>query len=98
MMWPERCSLSKGTTAFVTHSGPKQVGLDLTPGLLLGELLDRAELAVARVVHDHVRRPKCSWALRTDSSMPAVSVTGQCQQALAVRCSEVLERAGVPVR
>src|SRR5439155_24264773 len=76
----------------------EQVGLDLTPGLLLGELLDRAELAVARIVAEHAETAEVP--VGAPYRLLDACLFGhdelQCQQALAVRCGEVLKRARVP--
>ena len=78
----------------------EQVGLDLVARLLLGELLDHAELAVAGVVDDDVEAPEVLVGRLTASKSASRSVTSSASASSASPyfSLEVVERARVTRR
>jgi hypothetical protein len=75
----------------------EQVGLDLSTGLLLGDLLDRPEVAVAGVVDDDVQAAEMLVSLGDggERRLPVGDIEREREQRVAVLDPQVLESARV---
>ena len=99
-MCPDPCSRRNGSAAWVTHMRAEDVRLHLLAELLLAELLDEPELAVARVV-DHDVQPAEVLVRLGDGCEVGLAVGHvelQRQHGVAVLRDQVVERGGVAGR
>ena len=77
--------------------GAEQVGLDLGPGLLLGDLLDGAEQAVAGVVDNDIETAEVVVGVPDGGVHRRLvgHVEGDGEHVVAVGVDEILDRVGV---
>ena len=74
-MWPEPCSRMIGQRGLGDPQRAEQVRLDLRAGVLLADLLDHPEQAVAGVVDDDVEAAEVLVRAATAASTAGLSVT-----------------------
>ena len=99
-MWPECCARMMGRTAWVTHRAPNKFVFDLCASLLLTDLFDCAEQAVAGVVDRDIDAPEPLVRLLNRGIDRAFvpDVERERQEPVAVLQLQRIERADVAGR
>jgi hypothetical protein len=97
MMWPATCRRATATRP-ASPAAHRTGGLDLRARLVLGQLLDGAELAVTRVVDHHVEAAEVLVHLlhRGEVGGAVGHVERDRQHQVSIRVDQVLHRRDVP--